>query len=262
MTIAFESHNPGWRSRIGLLTPHNDVVPEDEFAAMAPEGVAIHVARVPLGWRSGAEPPPLGLDAVRAFASPPHVDEATELLAATPVKAIAYAFTSSSYVLGAEGDIALKCRLEERSHGVPIAIPCQAMIKALEALRVSRLAIVHPPWYPPQLDELGADYFRKQGYEVVYAAAAAGLPSNPADIEPGHVHEWIRTQIPDTADAVFIGGGGLRAIGTIRALEDTLARPVFSANQVVFWHALRLARAEVSIAQYGQIFQHPLPDTT
>jgi len=49
----------GWGSRagIGLLTPHNDIVPEDEFGAMAPSAVAMHVARVPLGWRSGAKPP-------------------------------------------------------------------------------------------------------------------------------------------------------------------------------------------------------------
>ena len=88
----------GWgsRARIGMLTPHNDIVPEGEFEAMAPDGVSIHVARVPLGWRSGSEPPPIGLDAVRAFATHPQVDEAAELLAATPMSVIAYAFTSST----------------------------------------------------------------------------------------------------------------------------------------------------------------------
>ena len=253
----------GWgsRARIGLLTPHNDIVPEDEFGAMAPSGVAIHVARVPLGWRSGAEPPPIGLDAVRAFASPPHLDEATELVAATPISVIAYAFTSSSYLLGQEGDAALKSRLEVRSDGVPIVMPCPAMVLALHALRISRLAIVHPPWFPPQLDQLGADYFRKHGCEVVYAAAAVGLPASQSGIEPAQVYEWVRTHVPDTADAVFIGGGGLRAIAAIRALEDTLARPVFSANQVLFWHALRLARVEAPVARYGQIFSCALPDT-
>lgn len=253
----------GWgsRARIGLLTPHNDIVPEDEFGAMAPSGVAIHVARVPLGWRSGAEPPPIGLDAVRAFASPPHLDEVTELVAATPISVIAYAFTSSSYLLGPEGDAALKSRLEVRSRGVPIVMPCPATVLALHALRISRLAIVHPPWFPPQLDQLGADYFRKQGCEVVYAAAAVGLPASQSGIEPAQVYEWVRTHVPDTADAVFIGGGGLRAIAAIRALEDTLARPVFSANQVLFWHALRLTRVEAPVARYGQIFSCALPDT-
>jgi hypothetical protein len=66
MATVWEPDGWGSRARIGLLTPHNDIVPADEFGAMAPSGVAIHVARVPLGWSSGAEPPPLGLDAVRA----------------------------------------------------------------------------------------------------------------------------------------------------------------------------------------------------
>ena len=259
METAWEPDGWGSRARIGLLTPHNDIVPEDEFGAMAPSGVAIHVARIPLGWSSGAEPPPLGLDAVRAFASPPHVDEAAELLAATPISVIAYAFTSSSYLLGLEGDAALKSRLETRSHGIPIVIPCPAVMLALRALRISRLAIVHPPWFPPQLDQLGADYFRKQGCEVVYAAAAVGLPASQSSIEPAQVYEWVRTHVPDNADAVFLGGGGLRAIAAIQALEETLARPVLSANQVLFWHALRLARVDEPIARYGKIFGRALP---
>lgn len=106
----------GWGShaRIGVLTQHNDVVPESEFWAMAPEGVSIHAARVPLGWRSGSEPLPIGFDAVRAFAEPPHVDEAATLLAGAPVNVITYVFTSSSYVLGRNGDAALSSKLSTR----------------------------------------------------------------------------------------------------------------------------------------------------
>jgi maleate isomerase len=188
------------------------------------------------------------------------VDEAAELVAATPISVIAYAFTSSSYLLGPEGDAALKSRLETCTRGIPIVIPCPAVILALRALRRSRLAIVHPPWFPPQLDQLGADYFRKQGCEVVYAAAAVGLPASQSSIGPAQVYEWVRTHVPDNADAVFLGGGGLRAIAAIQALEDTLARPVLSANQVLFWHALCLARVDEPIARYGQIFGRALPE--
>jgi maleate isomerase len=163
-------------------------------------------------------------------------------------------------VLGPEGDAALQHRLATRAGGIPIVMPCPAVILALRALRISRLAIVHPPWYPPRLDELGADYFRKQGCEVVYAAGAMGLPASQWTIEPAQVYEWIRTHVPDNADAVFLGGGGLRAIAAIHALEDALARPVLSANQVLLWNALRLARVDDPIARYGQIFGRALPE--
>jgi hypothetical protein len=38
----------GWRGRIGVLTPHFDGVPESECWTMAPPGVSIFAARVPL----------------------------------------------------------------------------------------------------------------------------------------------------------------------------------------------------------------------
>src|SRR5215475_5594848 len=103
----------GYQARVGLLVPHIDVVPETELRAIAPEGVSIHATRVPFGWRAGGAP----LDAIRAFAEPPHVDEAIDLFADVPVTVIAYAFTSSSYLIGPKGDAALQRRLEGRSRG-------------------------------------------------------------------------------------------------------------------------------------------------
>lgn len=135
----------GSRARIGVFTLRNDIMPEGEFRAMAPEGVSIHTARVPLGWRSGVEPPPIGRDAARAFAEPPYIDAAAALLAAAPLRAIASAFTSSSYPIDPEGDAALKARLERRTDGIPVVIPCPAALLALRALRVQRLALIHPP---------------------------------------------------------------------------------------------------------------------
>ena len=249
----------GWGShaRIGLLAPHNDVVAESEFSALVPPGVSIHTARVPLGWRSGAESPPIGLDAARAFAEPPHVDEAAALLADAPLDVITYAFTSSSYILGPDGDLALKTRLEKRTRGIPVLIASLSAVAALRALGLHRLALIHPPWFPAEIDRLGAQYFQTQGFEVVHAAAAR-LEGGQLAIDPTRVYEWARTNVPATAEAVFFGGTGFRVIGTIRALEEALGLPVLSANQVLVWHALRLARVTVPVINYGQIFASDL----
>jgi maleate isomerase len=64
---------------------------------------------------------------------------------------------------------------------------------------------------------------------------------------------------PERAEAVFIGGNGFRVIGVIKALEEALGRPVLTANQVAFWQALSLAKANVSIANYGRIFKAAPP---
>ena len=64
----------------------------------------------------------------------------------------------------------------------------------------------------------------------------------------------VRTHTPTSADAVFIGGNGFRAIGIIKALEEELGLPVLTANRVAFWHAQRLAGSRASGCRFGRIF--------
>ena len=42
--------------------------------------------------------------------------------------------------------------------------------------------------------------------------------------------------------------------GKIRELERRLRRPVLTANQIVFWAALRAARVTAKVTQYGSLF--------
>jgi maleate isomerase len=69
----------------------------------------------------------------------------------------------------------------------------------------------------------------------------------------------LHRNVPDSAEAVFIGGNGVRAVGAVGALEEDLGRPVLSANQVAFWLALRLAGARVPVGGYGRLFAHDPP---
>ena len=161
----------GWaQTRIGVLTPHADVWPEAEFGAMATDGISIHAARVPFGaYKSdGTMDRTIADDPVRAFADPPLVDDAAELLASAPLHAIAYGFTSSSYVRGAADDAKLKERLERRTRGIPVVISCAAAVTALIALGVTRLALISPPWFSAEMDHQGARFFPSQGFEVVH----------------------------------------------------------------------------------------------
>src|ERR1700750_3302569 len=174
----------GWgQTRIGVLTPHADVVPETEFNAFAPDGISIHAARVPFGgYRPGGTMDPTIADnPVRAFADPPAVDDAAEMLAMAPLHAIVFGFTSSSYVRGAADDAALKSRLEAHTRGIPVIITCAAAVTALAALSVRRVALISPPWFSAEMDQQGVSYFESQGLEVVYSGPA-GLPSDPKNI--------------------------------------------------------------------------------
>jgi len=67
------------------------------------------------------------------------------------------------------------------------------------------------------------------------------VSSDQQAIQPSELYDWVRAQTPDSAEAVFIGGNGFRAIGVVEALEENLNRPVLTANQVAFWQALALS---------------------
>ncbi len=109
-------------------------------------------------------------------------------------------------------------------------------------------------------DALGADYFKNQAVSVVYHGSAE-LRSDYGGIRPDQVFDWVIAHVPDTADAVLIGGGGFRAIGAIEALEAALGRPVLSANQAALWCALRVSGVDDHLNHYGQIFMMGLPES-
>ena len=129
---------------------------------------------------------------------------------------------------------------------------------ALAALSARRVALVSPPWFSADMDQQGVNYFQSQGLEVVYSGPA-GLPSDQQAIGQDQLYDWVRSHVPASADSVFVGGNGFRAIGVIKALEDSLDRPVLTANQVAFWCALRLAGARVPVTNYGRVFEFELP---
>ena len=251
------------RARIGVLTPHLDAVPESEFQALAPAGISIHSARVPLGMvgPAGEIIPHVDADIARAFAAPPAVDDAAALLSAVEPNAIIFAFTSSSYILGADEDTKLRDRLEARAKNIPVIIQSAALVAALHALQAKRIALIHPPWFSDDLDALGVAYFQGQGIEVLEHGQAK-LRDDYGDMTPDRIFDWVTTHTPDNADAAVIGGGGFRATGAIAAIETRLDRPVLSANQAAFWLALRVSGIQDRLDGYGRIFEHRLDDET
>ena len=53
---------------------------------------------------------------------------------------------------------------------------------------------------------------------------------------------------------MLIAGNGLRAVGVITALEETLSKPVLTANQVTFWRALNRIEEPPKVTQFGRLF--------
>jgi maleate isomerase len=243
----FQNQVSGWQddgagtiARLGVLTPDFDPVPESELWTMAPRGVSIHTSRVPRA--SGA-----------AFVAAPHIDEAVDRLVELAPRAILLGYTSSSYAIGAEGDERVRVRLEGRAKGVPLIFAAPVAVAAFRQLAVRRISIVHPPWWRAEANDQGLLYWRAAGFDVLDCIRMTPEPTF-REVTPHEVFEFVVGRTPPAAEAVFIGGNGMRAIGVIRALESRLGRPVVTANQVLLWSALGRLEGIEAITQYGTLF--------
>jgi maleate isomerase len=214
---------------------------------MAP-GITIRVVRI----RESTEEPPTSPVDLRTLTAAPVLDEAIELAMAEPFDAIAYASTTSAYAIGFDDEVAMLARLSRRT-GIPVVGTCASAVRALRLLNVRRIALMHPPWFDEELNQLGASYFGSQGFEVV-SSASAELAPDPDQIEPAAVVEWGSRHIPGDADAVFIGGNGFRAAAAIDALERRTGRPVLESNQLLLWEILAQTGSNLSVRGFGRLF--------
>lgn len=230
--------------RVGVLTPHAAAGPEVEFPAMTSHRVTAVVARV----RTAGS-------GLRALVGPSAADLAAVPFWDASVGVVAYASTSSSYVLGHRGEAALVEELHQ-SCGVPVVSSGSSAVAALRACGSQRVALVHPPWFDEELDGLGSRYFRDEGFEVSLSKAS-GLPDDPAEVRPGHVIDWVVRHVGAEADAVFIGGNGFRAAGAIDELERRTGRLILEANQVLLWSILDVTRTPWEVTCYGRLFRTP-----
>ena len=239
---------------IGVLTPHAAAGPEVELPDMAPGRVVTRVARIvaPGGDASTPGKPPTSPSGLLALTVPSALDDAAAIFGGGSVDAIGYALTSTGYALGSDAEAAMLERLSQR-WGLPVTGTSLAAGAALRALRVRRVALVHPPWFGDELNDLGAAYFDGEGFEVV-PSVSAELPNDPGLIEPGAVVEWISRHLDEDAEAVLIGGTGFRTARAIEPLEARVGRPVLESNQVLLWSILSRLDTDIEVAGYGRLF--------
>jgi maleate isomerase len=238
----WQSDGLGSRARVGVLTPDFDPVPESEIAAMAPPGISVHSSRI-------ARRPQ-----ARGYTEAPHVDNAVDRLAELAPPAILFGYSSSSYFIERREENALRTRLEQKIAGTTLILPTLATVAALRAMKINRIAIMHPPWFSAETNANGERYYRGHGFDVVRCELMTPARTF-TEVQPAEVFERATALVPSDAEALVIAGNGLRAVGTITALEAELKRPVVTANQVLLWAALRHLGGANTVTRYGRIFQ-------
>ncbi len=251
MSRVFEADGWDARLRVGLLVPDGDVGPESEWSVLAPRGVSVNVSRFrfPVGPVAAAADR-IDISPVEFVAAPGPLDDAVGLLNPPSIDVYSLAFTSTSYVAD---DEALVARLSEVAGGRPVLPTGQAFLAAVAEFEAENVMLVDPPWFPPELTEIGRGWLESNGVQVI-RAEAAGLPSGQGNIHPGALHRWLCSSVGG-ADLVLIGGNGFRAVGAVRAAEADTGVPIVTANTALLWHTLRtMNRSTGAVRRYGRIF--------
>ena len=243
------------RLTVGVVTPHAAAGPEVELPAMTRGRVAAIVARTgsPPEASEAAQTAPPAHAELRASTEPAALDRAAVTFRGRTLDAVVHASTTSGYVIGHREEAALVERLSQR-FDVPATAGCAAAVAALRTHGVGQIQLVHPPWFTDELDELGAAYFRSQGFDAVMTKAV-DLPNDPAHIDPQRVIEWVEHHVEDQAEAVFLAGNGFRAAGAVEELELRTGRLILEANQALLWGIFAATGAGWDVTGHGRLLK-------
>ena len=235
----------GWRGQIGLICPSTNTSIEPEFHMLAPEGVAVHVARA---FQEGPQEPAL----YRQIAE--NVELASRDLGSARVDVIAFGCTSCTYFVPADEIRQTMTRMS----GAPAVLTADAVVEALKSVGARRIALATPR--TDFVNRRETEWLEEQGFEVV---SVQGLQMGETALEranigrvPPEVAFRLGTAVdrPD-ADAVFISCTNLPSLPVIARLEQELGKPVITSNQATFWRALRMMGSKVKIAGFGKLLE-------
>lgn len=234
----------GWRGRVGMLLPSVGLV-EREVEKILPEGVSLHVTRIPMRRPSHEELAHLS----------DKVEEAAGLLAHARVDVIAFNCTLGSLIKGVGYDQEIIRRIETAT-GILATTTATAVLSGLRTLGIKRLVLVTP--YIEEMNAIELAFLEAQGFRVI-GHKGLGLqdPFEQMAIEPARWYRTVRERADAQADGYFLSCAGIRAVDIIEALETDLGKPVITSNQALAWHCLRMVGVKEPIPAYGALLKIP-----
>ncbi len=246
MANAFSAETSyGRRAKIGVIVPPTNTVNEAEWQMMAPAGVTIHSARMPLHTDTSSD---AGKKALYE-----DIEKATSDLAQGGMSVIAYGCTagSMSHPTNAIPDFM------SGVSGTPCVTTAASIVAALQALKAKTVAVATP--YADALNEHERAFLEAAGFQVTGVSGlgiGAGGPQEyiqiactPAEKIKAHVLAADH----DDADVMLVSCTDFPVLEMIRELEKTLGKPVVTSNQATFWAAIRAAGIDDRFENFGAL---------
>lgn len=228
---------------LGLIVPSSNTTMEREFSRLSPEDFSVHTARLRLTEVTVKELAEMEKG----------VEGAALKLADAGVDIIGYGCTSGSLYRGLGHDKTIEARIEKTS-GAPAVATAGAVISALRALKIHKVAVATP--YVDEINDLEEEFLSLNGFQVT-DLKGLGIEKN---IEIGRLDSQdayelvMRLEYAD-ADGVFISCTNFPTLDKIEKLEDAIHKPVISSNTATFWAMLRRCGISIKIKDFGELLE-------
>lgn len=232
--------------RIGLLVPSSNTTVEVEFYRALPPEITLHVARCYLTRIEPASIARLTED----------VEREAGYLASADVDVIVLGATAPSFLRGKGYDRELIARIGEASGGRPATTTSTALLAALEALGVSKLALSTA--FKSEVNDIAIRFLTDNGF-TISGSSGLGMVDNleVGRMQAGSAIEAARAVDTPDAEAVVLACTNWQSMSVLSELERELGKPVLSTSQVSLWHALRIIGHTAPIEGFGSLLSRP-----
>lgn len=229
--------------RLGILIPSSNTTMEYEFNAMVPKPSTVHTGRMHLVYNTIESLAAMEEEAPR---------EASKL-ATAEVDVIGFGCTTGSLVKGFGYDKHLEGLIQKAS-GKATVVTAGAVVKALKALGIEKVAIATP--YTDDLNTLEERFLRDNCLTIIdLQGLRIRKNTDIGKLGPEVSYELAKKLDHKDADGVFISCTNFRTIEYIEKLEQELGKPVFSSNTATLWAMLKLCPNSIQIKGFGSLFK-------
>ena len=230
--------DPGWRGKVGFISPPGLDVTPMEFVRVAPQGFVV--------LQTLTHVPNFEVSAEYISQAVSQVESCALTLKDAGVDIIAQVGTPFSFV--SEGGLSaarvLHRRIEETT-GLPLVMQGLSVVDALEKLGHLKVAVACT-YYNDDLAQRYTRFLQDAGLKVLAMEnwVSQGLFATQREVDGARRwYPWsytyraarmVAARAPD-ADCIVVSGGGVRTMDLLEPLEQDLGLPVISSDAAQFW---------------------------